>query len=75
MAKAMKGNMLVDACCLDPFSDDSIDLCVVSHMIEDKTFLSDSTEYLHRFITNYLHPFGGLLKREIAISATILRSY
>ena len=54
MTPCVEGNVLVDACRLDPFSDNSIDLCVVGHMIEDKTFLSDSTEYLHRFITKYL---------------------
>ena len=63
MAKAVESNVLVDACRLDPFTDYSIDLWAFGHMIKDKTFLSDSAEYLHRLITNWNGEFLlGLLQ-------------
>ena len=71
MAKAVESNVLVDACCLDPFTDYSIDFGAFGHMIKDKTFLSDSAEYLHRLITNWNGEFLlGLLQVQAQAETT-----
>lgn len=53
MAKAVEGNVLVDTSRLDPSTYNAINLCMVGHMVKDKSFLAHSAEYLNRLIANW----------------------